>query len=166
MIKPRMEGAAMIGAVAAMICCNPNVIKPKPIATVPMRPSVLFSFDLNSTIPTKINKGESQDKSKESTTAIRLVPISAPSMTEGPAHKTTNPVQTKDEMITAGAVLDRTDLVTAIPATTGLKRLLRLFASTRRRCSPNIRTTQVHTILVPQTRIAIGTSKFSKWIIG
>ena len=165
-IKPRKAGAAMMGAVAATMSCRPNVIRPKPIATVPMRPAVLFSFDMKSTTPTKISNGESQDKSKENTTAIRLVPISAPSITERPAAKPTNPLPTKDEMITAVAVLDCTRPVTASPATTDLKRLLRLLASTRRKFSPNIRITPVRTMLVPHTRSAIAASKFSRWIIG
>src|SRR5580765_2469915 len=165
-ISPRIAGDAIIGAVAATISCSPSVIRPKPIATRPMRPAVLFSFEMNSTTPLKISSGESHDRSNENTTVIRLVPTSAPSITARPAAMPTSPLPTKDEMITAVAVLDCTRQVTASPAAIDVKRLLRLLASTRRRFSPKIRITPVRTMFLPQTSNAIAASKFSKWIIG
>ena len=141
------------------------MIRPKPIATRPKRPAPLFSFEMNSTTPLKISSGDSHDRSNENTTAIRLVPISAPSITARPAAMPTSPLPTKDEMITAVAVLDCTSPVTARPASTARRRLLRLAASTRRRFSPKIRITPVRTMFVPQTSSAIAASRFSRWII-
>ena len=56
-------------------------ISPRPIRMRPTRPTVVDWRAMNSTTPIKMNSGDSHDRSRENTTAIRLVPISAPSMT-------------------------------------------------------------------------------------
>ena len=49
-------------------------IKPGPISTRPTRPTAVSLREMNSTTPTKMNNGDSHDKSSENTTAITLVP--------------------------------------------------------------------------------------------
>jgi hypothetical protein len=56
-------------------------IRPRPIRMRPKRPTLVLWREMNSTTPTKMNSGDSQDRSNENTTAIRLVPMSAPSIT-------------------------------------------------------------------------------------
>ena len=70
---------------------------------------------MNSTTPTKMNSGDSQDRSNENTTAIRLVPTSAPSITASASGRATRPWPTKEETIRAVAVLDCTSAVTPRP---------------------------------------------------
>ena len=53
-----------------------------------------------------MNNGESQDRSRENATAIRLVPMSAPSITASAEGKRINPWPTKDDTMSAVAVLD------------------------------------------------------------
>ena len=50
-----------------------------------MRPTPLFWREMNMTTPTKISSGDSHDRSNENTTAITLVPTSAPSITASAA---------------------------------------------------------------------------------
>ena len=74
---------------------------------------------MNSTTPTKMNSGDSQDRSNENTTAIRLVPTSAPSITASAVGSATRPWPTKEETISAVAVLDCTSAVTPMPRERG-----------------------------------------------
>jgi hypothetical protein len=60
------------------------------------------------------------------------------------------------------AVLDCTMVVTPSPASIELARLLKLFASTLRRLSPNTRSTPVRTMCVPQTSRAMAASRLSR----
>ena len=70
---------------------------------------------MNSTTPTKMNSGDSQERSNENTTAIRLVPMSAPSIIASASGSATRPWPTNAETISAVAVLDCTSAVTPMP---------------------------------------------------
>jgi len=70
-------GDCVMKVVLSPISRSASNISPRPISTRPKRPSALDWRDMNSTTPTKMNRGESQDRSNEKTTAIRLVPTSA-----------------------------------------------------------------------------------------
>src|SRR4051812_27431652 len=107
------------------------------------------------TTPTKIRSGESHERSNEKTTAMTLVPTSAPSITASAALVVTRFLPTNEATIRHVAVLDCTMLVTPSPAMTARKRLTKLAASTRRRFSPKTRSMPVRTMCVPQTSRAI-----------
>ena len=62
-----------------------------------------------------MNRGDSHDRSRENTTAIRLVPMSAPSSTASASGSAISPWATNDETIRAVAVLDCTRAVTPMP---------------------------------------------------
>ena len=80
-----MAGDAISGWVAATISCSASVISPKPIRRGRRGPALPFSRVTDSTTPMKISSGDSHDRSNENTTAIRLVPMSAPSITASAA---------------------------------------------------------------------------------
>ena len=90
-------------------------IRPRPIRMRPKRPTLESWREMNSTTPTKMNSGDSQDRSKENTTAIRLVPTSAPSITASASGSAIRPWPTKEETMRAVAVLDCTSAVTPMP---------------------------------------------------
>jgi hypothetical protein len=119
---------------------------------------------MNNTTPTKMNSGDSQDRSRENTTAIRLVPMSAPSMTASASGRVIRPWPTKEATISAVAVLDCTSAVTPRPDMAALKRLLTLLASTLRRLAPNTRRMPVRTRCVPHTSSAMAAKRFSRWV--
>ena len=127
-----------------------------------MRPVELPWLGMKSTTPTKISRGDSHDRSNENTTTIRLLPTSAPSITASAAGVATRPLPTKLATIRQVAVLDCITLVTPIPASMALGRLLKLRDSTPRRFSPNTRSTSVRTMCVPQTSKAIAASRLSR----
>ena len=91
------------------------------------------------TTPTKIRSGESHERSNEKTTAITLVPTSAPSITASAALVGTRFLPTNEATIRHVAVLDWTMLVTPSPAISARKRFEKLAARIRRRFSPNTR---------------------------
>ncbi len=66
--------------VASVIRRRASSISPRPIKMRPTRPAVVSWRATKSTTPVKMHSGESQDRSSENTTAIRLEPTSAPSM--------------------------------------------------------------------------------------
>ena len=66
----RTAGDSVSGRVAATINCSDSRISPRPIATRPSRPVVVFSRAMNATTPPKISSGDSHDRSNENTTAI------------------------------------------------------------------------------------------------
>src|SRR3954465_10649290 len=68
------------------------------------------------TTPTKISSGESHDRSNENTTAMTLVPTSAPSITASAALVVTRFLPTNEATIRHVAVLDCTLLVPPRPA--------------------------------------------------
>ena len=119
----------------------------------------------NSTTPTKMNSGESQDRSNENTTAIRLVPTSAPSITASASGSVTRPWPTKDETIRAVAVLDCTSAVTPRPERAAVQRLATLWASTLRRLAPNTLRMPVRTRWAPQTSSEMAARRFNKCFI-
>ncbi len=104
-----------------------------------MRPTVVDWRAMKSTTPIKMNSGDNHDRSRENTTAIRLVPTSAPSITASAEGSTMSPWPTKDATINAVAVLDCTRAVTPRPDMTALSRLLTLLARMLRRLAPNTR---------------------------
>ena len=119
---------------------------------------------MKTTTPTKIRSGESHDRSSENTTAMRLVPTSAPSITASAALVVTRFLPTKEATIRQVAVLDCTRLVTPRPAIRARKRLPKLSARIRRRFSPNTRSMPVRTMCVPQTSRAIAARRLRRWI--
>ena len=121
--------------------------------------------DKNSTTPTKIKSGDSQVKSNENSTDIKLVPISAPRMMARAAGRVIRPWPTKDEVINEVAVLDCTSAVTPMPDKAAVNLLPMLCASIWRRLAPNTRSTPVRTRWVPQTSNAIAANKLSKCFI-
>jgi hypothetical protein len=112
----------------------------------------------------KIKSGDSQDKSREKNTAIRLVPTSAPSMTANADGKDMSPWPTNDETISAVAVLDWTNAVTPIPDIAAVARLVTLLASMLRKLAPKTLRMPVRTRCVPQTSRAIAANRFSKCV--
>ncbi len=62
-----------------------------------------------------MNSGDSQVRSNENTTAIRLVPMSAPSMTARANGRVISPCPTNEETMSEVAVLDCTRAVTPMP---------------------------------------------------
>ena len=60
---------------------------------------------MNKVTPTKINSGESHDRSNENTSVISAVPTSAPSITASAGAVAMRPWPTKDATIRAVAVL-------------------------------------------------------------
>ena len=162
----RTAADSVSGRVAATMSCRARVISPSPIRTRPIAAAPPFCCEMKVTTPTKISSGESHDRSNENTTAIRLVPMSAPSITASAALVVTRPLPTKEATIRQVAVLDCTMLVTPNPAATACSRLLKLLARTRRRFSPSTRSMPVRTMCVPQTSSAIAASRFSRWSMG
>ena len=132
----------------------------------PKRPTEVVSRLMNSTTPTKISSGDSHDRSKENTTTIALVPMSAPSITASAAAVAISPRPTKDATISPVAVLDCTSVVTAKPASSAWKRLPTLREMTWRRLAPYRRSTPVRTMCVAQTSSAIAASRFSRCCTG
>ena len=124
----RTAGDSVSGRVAATISCSARVIRPRPIRTRPNAPTPLFWREMKTTTPTKIRSGESHDRSSENTTAMRLVPTSAPSITASAALVVTRFLPTKEATIRQVAVLDCTRLVTPSPAIRARKRLPKLCA--------------------------------------
>ena len=153
--RARTAGDSVSGRVAATISCSASVIRPRPIRTRPTAPTPLFWREMKMTTPTKIRSGDSHDRSNENTTAITLVPTSAPSMTASAALVVTRFLPTNEATIRQVAVLDWTMLVTPRPAMRARKRLAKLAARTWRRFSPKTRSMPVRTMCVPQTRSAI-----------
>ena len=137
-------------------------IRPRPISTRPKRPAGVDWREMNSTTPTKMNSGDSHDRSSENTTDIRLVPMSAPSITASAVGRATRPWPTKEETIRAVAVLDCTSAVTPRPASAAAGRVSMLRASTWRRLAPKTRRMPVRTRYVPQTSSATAASRFSR----
>ena len=125
-------------------------ISPRPISTLPTRPTVVSWRAMNSTTPIKMNRGESQDKSIANTTAITLVPTSAPSITASAAGRPTRPWPTNEETMRAVAVLDCTSAVTPMPESTAVRRVLTLREISWRRLAPKTRKMPVRTRWVPQ----------------
>ena len=110
-----IAGALVSTAVASLTSRSASSISPSPMRTRPKRPAGLDWREMNSTTPTKMNNGDSQDRSNENTTAIRLVPMSAPSITASASGRATRPWATKAETMRAVAVLDWTSAVTPMP---------------------------------------------------
>jgi len=159
-----MAGAWVSTSADTLTRLRASSIRPRPIITRPTRPTVVDWRVMKSTTPTRMNSGDSQERSREKTTAIRLVPMSAPSITARAEGRVIRPLPTKDATISAVAVLDWTRAVTPRPDTTALKRLLTLLASTLRRLAPATRRMPVRTRCVPQTRRAMAASRFSRWV--
>ena len=139
-------------------------IRPRPIKIRPTRPTVVDCRAMNSTTPIKMKRGESQDRSRENSRAIRLVPMSAPSITASAPGRLISPCPKNEDTISAVAVLDCSSAVTPIPDKAAVNRLATLRASTWRRFAPNTRKMPVRTSWVPQTSRAIAASRLSKWV--
>ena len=127
-----------------------------------MRPAPLFCRVMNITTPTRIKSGDSHDRSNENTTTIRLLPMSAPSITASAAPVATSPLPTNEATIRQVAVLDWTRVVTPMPASSAVTRLRKLLDSTWRRFSPNTRRTPVRTMWVPHTSKETAARRFSR----
>ena len=127
-----------------------------------MRPEERSWREMNNTTPTKMSSGDSHERSNENTTAIRLVPMSAPSITASAAGVATSPLPTKLATIRQVAVLDCIRPVTPSPASIALPRLLKLRASTPRKSSPNTRKTSVRTMWVPHTSSAMAARRLRR----
>ena len=110
-----MAGACVRTAVDAVTSRSANNINPSPIKIRPKRPVLVSCREMKSTTPTKIKSGDNHDRSNENTTAIKLVPTSAPSITASARGSATSPWPTKDDTINAVAVLDCTSAVTPMP---------------------------------------------------
>ena len=159
-----MAGAWVSTLVDWVTSCSASNISPKPIRMRPMRPTVVAWRAMKSTTPMKMNSGESQDRSRENTSAIRLVPMSAPSITAKADCNVIRPWPTKEATISAVAVLDCTRAVTPTPEAIAVRRLLILLDRTLRRLAPKTRTMPVRTSCVPQTSRAMAASRLSKWV--
>ena len=160
--KVRTVADSSSGSVASTTRRSASSITPSPISTRPMRPGVVSCRVMNSTTPTKMNSGDSQDRSKENSTAMAAVPTSAPRMTARAAGSGIRPWPTKAEVISDVAVLDCTRAVTPRPDRAAVKRLRMLWANRLRRLAPNTRSTPVRTIWVPQTSRATAAKRLSK----
>ena len=114
--------------------------------TRPTRPAVVACRDVKRITPITMSRGDSQDRSKEKTTAIRLVPMSAPSITASPAPVAIKPCPTNEDAIRQVAVLLWMSPVTPSPASIAVNWLSVLCLSTRRRSSPRTRSTPVRTV--------------------
>ena len=84
-------------------------------------PKLLSWREMKKMTPKKMRSGESHERSSENTTAIRLVPTSAPSITASAALVVTRFLPTKEATIRQVAVLDCRMLVTPRPARSGAK---------------------------------------------
>ncbi len=115
----------------------PAASGPRPISTRPTRPATVAERVMNSTTPTKMNIGESQERSAENSTEISAVPTSAPRITASAAGSVTRPWPTKEEVISEVAVLDCTRAVTPMPERAAVKRLRMLCTRILRRLAPN-----------------------------
>ena len=142
-----------------------NSINPKPIKTRPTRPAVVSGRVTNKKTPTKINKGDNQDRSRENKTAMTLVPMSAPNITAKAGVRPTKPCPTNEETIKAVAVLDCTKAVTAKPESIAVKRFFIPTPKTDLNLLPNTCNMPLRTKCVPQTKRAIAANKLSKWVI-
>jgi len=132
------------------------------MSTRPTRPAAVSLRVMNSTTPTKMNSGDSQDRSMENTTAITLVPMSAPSITARAAGRLTSPWPTNEDTMSAVAVLDCTSAVTPMPDSTAVMRVLTLCAISWRRLAPNTRRMPVRTRCVPQISSATAARRFRR----
>ncbi len=99
-------GDCVISSVDSAMRRSASSIRPKPIKMRPKRPSGFDWRETNSTTPTKMKSGDNQERSNENTTAMRLVPMSAPSITASAIGSVTSPWPTKEETMSAVAVLD------------------------------------------------------------
>jgi len=135
-------------------------------STRPTRPATLAEREMNSTTPTKMNIGESQDRSAENSTAMRAVPTSAPRITASAAGSVTSPCPTKEDVISEVAVLDCTRAVTPMPESAAVNRLRMLCTRILRRLAPNTRSTPVRTRCVPHTSNATAASRFRRCFMG
>ena len=158
----RTAGDSVSGLVASTISCSDSSIRPSPIATRPRRPAVVFSFEMKATTPPKISSGDSHDRSNENTTAIRLVPTSAPSITASAADSVTSDRPRNDVTIRQVAVLLWIRLVTPSPASSACTRVAMPTARMWRRFSPKTRRMPVRTNCVPHTRRATAASRLSR----
>ncbi len=154
------------GCVACTISCSARVMRPRPIRMRPMRPTVVAWREMNSTTPAKISSGDSHERSNENTTAIRLVPTSAPSMIASAAGSEIMPCATKEDTISPVAALLCTSAVTPSPAAAALMRFCTLSERTRRSFAPSTRRMPVRTICVPHTSRAMAASRLSRCCIG
>ena len=109
-----------------------------------------------------MHSGDSQDRSSENTTAIRLEPTSAPSMMTRAEVSEIIPCPTKAETISAVAVLDCTMAVTPTPESRAVSRVLTPREMSWRRLAPNTRKMPVRTSWVPQTSRATAAKRLSK----
>ncbi len=133
----RTAGEENSGSVASTTSCSASSISPSPISTRPTRPATVAERVMNSTTPTKMNIGESHDRSAENSTEISAVPTSAPRITASAAGSVTRPCPTKDEVMSEVAVLDCTRAVTPMPERAAVKRLRMLCTRILRRLAPN-----------------------------
>ncbi len=137
-------------------------IRPRPISTRPKSPVDVPCREMNSVTPRKMKSGDSHDRSKENTTAIRLVPMSAPSITASAAGRAIRPRPTKEAVMSAVAVLDCTRAVTPRPDSAAVKRLPMLAARIWRRLLPKTRSTPLRTRCVPQTSRAMAARRSNR----
>ena len=158
-------GECVMSSVDSATSRSASSIRPRPIRMRPKRPSGFDWRETNSTTPTKMNRGDSHDRSNENTTAIRLVPTSAPSITASASGNATSPWPTKEETMRAVAVLDCTSAVTPSPEIAAVQRLATLWASTLRRLAPNTRRMPVRTRWVPHTSSAMAARRFNSCFI-
>ncbi|MCY1210290.1 hypothetical protein D3C87_456090 [compost metagenome] len=158
----RTAGDENSGSVAATTSCSASSISPSPISTRPTRPATVAERVMNSTTPTKMNIGESHERSAENSTEISAVPTSAPRITASAAGSVTRPCPTKEEVMSDVAVLDCTSAVTPMPESAAVKRLRMLCTRILRRLAPKTRSTPVRTRCVPHTSRATAASRFRR----
>ncbi|KAI1692121.1 hypothetical protein DdX_21421 [Ditylenchus destructor] len=89
----RMAGEENRGSVASTTSCSASSISPSPISTRPTRPATVAERVMKSTTPTKMNIGESHERSAENSTEISAVPMSAPRITARAAGSVTSPAR-------------------------------------------------------------------------
>ncbi len=108
-------GLAVSTWVAWLTSCRASSISPRPMSTRPTSPTGVPWRRMKSVTPMKMHSGESQDRSKENTTAMTAVPMSAPSITASAASTAMRTRPTKEAAMSAVAVLDCTGAVTPRP---------------------------------------------------
>ena len=113
-----------------------------------------------------MHSGDSHDKSSENTTAITLEPTSAPSITASAAGSAIRPWPTKEDTISAVAVLDCTTAVTPTPESAAVTGVRTLRAMIWRRLAPNTRKMPVRTSWVPQTSSATAAKRLRRCFMG
>ena len=118
--------------------------------------------EMNSTTPTKMNSGDSQDRSKENSTAIRPCRRRRRASRPAPAAGVIRPWPTKEEVDQRGGGARLHQRRDADARQRGGEAVADAAREHVRRLAPNTRSTPVRTRWVPQTSSATAASRFSR----